>query len=254
MSRIADIPRVVSRGEEQAWNWRRLATPVKRPAMRLWIYRNPAVVLGRSQRGLLSSEEANQRAGVDFIERQAGGGAVLVGPWMLSASVALPLSHPLVARGATISYRWIGDTYASVLRELGIAACALPPEEVTQARRTDDHSLDWACFGGLAPWEVVVGGRKILGLAQVRRHTGVLLVAGLLLDRPDWPLLCRAMGKPAGDADTLMQRTTYCAAEFGRLLPLLEVAYPLSRALQEAIECSRQELDSGSYNVAEALG
>eukprot|EP01034_Spumella_vulgaris_P044296 gene44296-55086_t len=38
--------------------------------------------------------------------------------------------------------------------------------------------LGWACYGGYSPWEVVVGRRKLVGLAQVRRRGGVLLVAG----------------------------------------------------------------------------
>ncbi len=223
------IPRVVSRAEEQAWNGRQLLVPVTRPARQMWVYRKPAVVLGRAQHRTVCVEDVHRRIDVDVVERQSGGGAVLVGPWMLSASVVLPAAHPLVSKGVTSSYKWIGEAYASVLRQMGIAV------------------------GSLSPWEVVVAGRKILGLAQTRRRTGVLLVAGLLLDRPDWSLLCRAMGKPAQSADLLVEKTTSCAEEFGGPLPRLELAYRVGTALREAMAWPTQDSGWKRHDVIPAF-
>lgn len=222
--------------EEQDWNVRKLSTIVQNPDRRLWIYDKPAVVLGGSQRGLVSNEDSLRRAGIDVVERQAGGGAVLVGPWMLSASIALPTSHPLVTASTAKSYQWLGDVYASVLGNLGVSAHVLTPEDAAEWQRsTASSSLGWACFGGLSPGEVVVGRRKIVGFAQVRRRNGILLVAGLLLANPDWELLCSVMGKPMQDAELLTQCTTSCAEQLGHGLSLKEIANPLERTLEEAL-------------------
>lgn len=234
---MASMPLLASHQEEQAWNQRQLNQTVSDPHLRLWMYREPAVVLGCSQRNTVSAEQALERAGIGVTTRQAGGGAVLVGPWMLSASIVLPHSHPLVASNLTESYRWLGERFASVLRHLGVSAHAINPDEARYLQQpSPDAALDWACYGGFSPWEVVVGRRKILGLAQVRRQTGVLFVAGLLLHHPEWTLLSKVMGKSPLDADLLARRTTSCAEQLGRALPLAEIVAPLGRALQSVLE------------------
>ncbi len=221
---------------EQAWNQQQLATPVTQADFRLWHYRAPAVVLGCSQRGLVSEAQSVQRAGLDLVQRHAGGGAVLVGPWMLSASIVLPASHPLVTASAVQSYRWLGELFVSVLSGTGIATEALAPEAAKASQQRHANSeLGWACFAGLSPWEVVVDQRKIVGLAQVRRRTGNLLVAGLLLDRPEWPLLCQAMGKPVEQASALERCTTSYAEQAGRVIATTDLATALDAALRDAL-------------------
>jgi lipoate-protein ligase A len=239
MSELVAISSIASPSEEQDWNRRQLSSDVTAPHMRFWTYESPGVVLGCSQGGMVSAVDAAQRIGVPLAGRQAGGGAVLTGPWMLSVSVVLPVTHPLALGGALAGYRKIGEGFAKVLREFGIDAHALTPEEA-RAPQQDDAGADlqWACYGGLSPWEVVAGKRKIVGLAQVRRRTGVLIAAGLLTGRPDWALLCRAIGKPAGDAGLLAQRTTSCEEELGWGPSLPELALALRRQLQEVVYSS----------------
>lgn len=239
MSELIPISLIASPCEEQEWNRQQLSSDVTEPRMRFWTYESPGVVLGCSQRGLVSAVDAAQRASVPIAGRQAGGGAVLTGPWMFSVSVVLPLTHPLALGGALVGYRRIGECFAKVLRDAGVDAHALTPEEAKAAQKEDAGSdLQWACYGGLSPWEVVVGRRKIVGLAQVRRRTGVLVAAGLLLGRPDWPLLCKAVGKPVEDAGVLAQRTSSCEEELGWMPPLADMAFALRRQLQEAVHAS----------------
>ncbi len=234
---LPHVPQCVPAHEEQAWNEQQLATPVMEPQVRLWSYRQAAVVLGCAQRQALDGLPGGAASGMETIVRQAGGGAVLVGPWMLSASIALPHGHPLVTASPVSSYRWLGELYAGVLRNVGLAAHAVTPDEARDFHHAHDlgKSLDWACYGGISPWEVVVGQRKIVGLAQIRRRTGILLVAGLLLERPEWPALCQAMNRPATHVYHLAQRTTSCADEIGVAPSILEIAHPLAWALDAAI-------------------
>jgi len=248
-------PTGVGAAAEQAWNERALEHPVQTSAWRLWRYREPAVVLGCSQRRWLEApagarhpHEATEvtlrdgRSGVDSLEvvvRRSGGGAVLVGPWMLGLSAVLPVAHPLVAGGPVPSYRWLGEAVALALRRIGIDAAALTPQALRE-RRGDGTAAcaDWACFGGLSPWEVLARGRKIAGLAQQRRRDGVLLVAGVLLQRPPWSLLCARLQRPLVDEQRLALASTDCTQELSRAeLPQLENALgqSLHAALEEAL-------------------
>lgn len=228
---------IASCEEEQAWNQQQLSQTVCRPHLRLWGYREPGLVLGCSQRNCVTEQHVAQRAGIGMACRQAGGGAVLAGPWMLSASILLPNSHALASRDLVNSYRWIGELHATLLQRLGIAAHAISPEEASGLQRQSVAAgLGWACFGGFSSWEVVAGNKKIVGLAQVRRRTGTLFVAGLLLNRPDWQLLSRAMDKPEASNAELADRTTSCAEQLGRVPSLADIAHPLACALKDALD------------------
>jgi lipoate---protein ligase len=194
------------------------------------------VVLGCSQARMVTPQEIERRARVGAAVRQAGGGAVLAGPWMLSASIVLPDGHALASDQLVRSYRWIGELYAAVLQGLGIDAHAICPERARALQAHITPDVDWACFAGFSPWEVVVGEKKIVGLAQARRRTGTLFVAGLLLDRPDWALLCRALAQDAGKDAALAACTTSCTAQLGRALSVADVAAPLAAVLGAALD------------------
>ncbi|KQV84807.1 hypothetical protein ASD15_06505 [Massilia sp. Root351] len=230
-------PALASCREEQEWNARLLAQPADGAAMQLWRYGAPGVVLGCAQRAALDQVAPRAAAcGMEAVVRQAGGGAVLAGPWMLSASVLLPQGHPLACGQLVHSYRWLGELYAGVLRSLGVPAHALTPEQAReQQRRAAPAQVGWACYGGYSPWEVVVGDRKIVGLAQVRRRGSVLLVAGLHLAQPDWRLLAQALGRPDCEAAALAACNTSCEQEAGGGDWLGAVAGPLRQALSYAL-------------------
>ena len=209
---------VVSCAQEQRWHEALLESPVREPQLRLWTYRAPGVVFGCSQAAVL----ARARKGRDrpeMVLRRSGGGAVLTGPWMLSTSIVLPPEHRLLGGGTVSSYRWLGALIAGLLRDMSIPARALPPDEVRRAPA--NPALGWACFGGLSPWEVVVDGKKIVGLAQLRRRNGVLLTSGTLLARPDWHALCALLDRPDGEAAALGSATTSCEEQLGAA-PLVE--------------------------------
>lgn len=198
-----------SAAREQHWNEAQLRHRVLAAAFRLWRYDLPTVVLGRSQQRLLAT--VDEGMGVDVLQRESGGGAVLTGPWMLGLSAALPPEHPLVSVGLVGSYRWLGELIAQSLQACGVPAIPVSPQMLRACAGTGEITgPPWACFGGLSPWEVVSQGRKIVGLAQVRRSQGVLLVGGVLLDQPPWALLCQALARPAHDAQQLAETTIHC--------------------------------------------
>lgn len=218
---------------EQAWNSRQLAAPISVPRVRVWTYPAPGVVFGCAQAKLCGEAARAARTECELVQRRAGGGAVLVGPWMLSSSIVLPPDHRLLTGGTVSSYRWLGVLHAGLLRDFGVAAHALAPDEL--GTRPNDPALAWACFGGLSPWEVIAEGRKIVGLAQLRSRHGVLLTTGTLLHRPDWALLCRALDRPPADAGRLDAATTSCTEVLGTPMHTETLARGLHQMLADVL-------------------
>jgi lipoate-protein ligase A len=148
----------------------------------------------------------------------------------------LPHEHFWVCNGLIDSYRRLGQLHVDVLKEFGVPAHARPPWAL---QHTNDScgitDVNWACFGGLSAWEVVsADGRKLTGLAQRRRQSGVLLVAGTLIGSTDWALLCDAMDHPDHEL-TLRQRTVSSAEIAGRQIEPELFASVLLRTLKRAL-------------------
>lgn len=176
----------------------------------------PAIVLGRSQHGL-------QVVPVLPVRRRAsGGGAVLAGPWMLRAAVRLPRDHALVRHGPGTLARWIGRIHLGWLQAHGLAGAHL------HEGPTQEH---WACFAGRSAGEVLVGGRKLTGIAQAWQRSSVLATAGTLVYPPPWDALCDALGRPAADAAELMDLT----ASLGECLEAAVDAAAWARSLKAAL-------------------
>ncbi len=148
------------------------------PTSAWWEVAAPALVLSRGSR-IDADPVACAAAGVGVVRRGSGGGPVLWTRELLALDVFVPRDHPLWSADVVVSYRWLGELFADALRGVGVPdARAVPPDE---ARALNDPGLArLACYGGVSPWEVLVGGRKVVGLSQVRRRAGVLLQVGVL--------------------------------------------------------------------------
>jgi lipoate-protein ligase A len=155
------------------------------PALAWTLVDPPALVLGRAAGPPPVDEAAVARLGVRVVRRGSGGGPVLWDAGLLALDVALPAAHRLAGRDVVLAYRWLGEALAEALRTLGVDATAVGLDEARAASRpplSPEAALAArACFGGLSPFEVVAEGRKVVGLSQVRRRTGVLLQAGVAL-------------------------------------------------------------------------
>ena len=156
---------------------------------RWWIASSPAVVVGLAQHlrvGTIVDLERCQRAAVDVVSRRAGGGALLLDDAVVCGAVSVPTRW--LPHDVTDSYRCLSQRLVRALTELGIAGRRL---EVAEAR-ADTAALRAAgdatssgllntCYGQLSPHEIVVDGRKLVGLAQIRRRDASLFQFGILL-------------------------------------------------------------------------
>jgi lipoate---protein ligase len=164
--------------------------PGQRSLERWWVAASPAVVYGLGLRSRLAAVvdlERCRAAAVEVIERRAGGGALFLDRrHMLCGAVCVHAED--VASDVTESYRWLGDHLATRLVSLGLTATRV---DVDAARadvqglreRSDDLArlLLATCYGSLSPHEVVIGGAKVVGLAQVRRRHAALFQIGVLM-------------------------------------------------------------------------
>jgi lipoate-protein ligase A len=186
------------------------------PPILYWSLANPSgLVLGFSQKldVLNQAELARQRLQrLPIYHRRAGGTAVLVGPHLLCLDVLLPGNHPLVLADIVESYRWFGAAWVAALLKLGIQTRIVLPAEARAQQalrkqpetRTYETLMNRACYGTLSPYEVVAGQRKVVGLDMIRRRTGSLLQAGILLHW-DTTTLARLLGHTEEEQELLRQ-------------------------------------------------
>ncbi|HET9223066.1 MAG TPA: ligase [Roseiflexaceae bacterium] len=201
------------------------------PALRWYGMSPPALIVGSSQRLDEIDHAACASAGLRIHRRRSGGGAVLSAD-MLMLDLVLPRAHPLYMDDVTESYRWIGEVWAMALRDLGVDASVTS----VGAARADSQALDplvrRVCFGGLSPYEVVVGQRKLVGLAQVRRRRGVLYQVGIYLRWAPQRTAALLAAMP-GERVALEQQLAARVAGLGELLdaPSAEVIAAFESAL-----------------------
>ena len=147
-----------------------------RPALRWYLARQPALILGNGQKPEDADLAACRAAGVTVFRRTSGGTAVLLDEDAVNVEVALPAGHPLASADLARSYQWAGDIWVEALHALGISGIgAISIEDVRALPPlAKDDPLRLACYGTLSPFEVVAGPRKVVGLSQVRRRAGAL--------------------------------------------------------------------------------
>lgn len=131
-----------------------------------------AIVLGSTQGAGLLDLGAVGRRGLGVVRRRSGGGAVLIEPgestWF---DVWLPADDELFEVDVTRSADWLGDVLVAALATLGHPARRVTVSDPAHtAERPEWASL--VCFGAVAPGEVVVGGRKAVGISQRRTRAG----------------------------------------------------------------------------------
>ena len=150
-----------------------------RPAMRWYIMEHPALILGSSQRLAEVDFAACEAAGVTVHRRRSGGTVVYSDASLLSLDVGLPGGHRLLPQDITKAYRWFGEVWREALATLGIQGRVIADAEARLLNASLEPAVKEACFGGVSPYEVMIGERKLVGLAQVRRRPGGLLQAGI---------------------------------------------------------------------------
>lgn len=157
------------------------------PVLRFYRWSPACLSLGRNQPAAGHYDEAALRArGIDVVRRPTGGRAVLHDR-ELTYSVVIPHRALGPPRSA---YATINAALVSGLRQLGVDASLQP----ASARLATVPSIA-PCFRDPAEGEVVAGGRKLVGSAQVRQG-GVMLQHGSLLFEDDQSMVAELLREP----------------------------------------------------------
>ncbi len=145
------------------------------PTLRLYQWDPPTVSLGYFQH-YAEYESLPPPAGeLAVVRRQTGGGAILH-DLELTYSLALPLDHPLLAKGPNNLYEVAHDAIIACLAELGI--------ESDRCGVTDDSGAakgPFFCFARRHCYDLLIGEDKLAGSAQRRTKTAVLQHGSIIL-------------------------------------------------------------------------
>jgi lipoate---protein ligase len=161
-------------GSAAEFHARPLPDPPRRVVSVLRVDR-PALVLGSAQPESDAGAGPLALAGVDLVRRRSGGGAVLLEPEdSLWVDVVVPPGDPLWDDDVGRAFHWLGHVWQGTLAAFGVDA------SVHTGPLVGGPWSRMVCFGGLGPGEVVVGGRKVVGISQRRTRLGARFQCVLL--------------------------------------------------------------------------
>lgn len=161
------------------------------PTLRFYGWNPPCLSLGYGQRAADVDFTRVAQMGWEVVRRPTGGRAILHTD-ELTYSLALPASDSIAAGSVVDSYRRISTALVVVLCELG-----LQPEAYSHTEPISSGGP--VCFETPSHYEITVGGRKLIGSAQVRRGGGVLQHGSLPLFG-DLARICDALAYPDDSA------------------------------------------------------
>jgi len=143
------------------------------PAVRFYTWKPPGLSVGYLQRIRKEVDIGMcKKHGIDYVRRLTGGKAVLHDD-ELTYSMVIPVNHrKMRGPGVVDSYRTISEALVMGLALCGIQ-CKMAPKKSTKAKK-DGTSV---CFDTPSVYEVMAGGKKIIGSAQTRDR-GIILQHG----------------------------------------------------------------------------
>jgi lipoate-protein ligase A len=145
------------------------------PTLRLYGWPGSTMLLGAGQPASAVDHEACDRLGIPLLRRMSGGTAVLHDEQTISLQLTLPAGHPLVSDDIHRNFRWFSEFLMAALERLGIEASWMPLDRARAAQAPP--GLEGACYSTLAPYEIAVAGRKLIGHGQMRRVRATALQA-----------------------------------------------------------------------------
>lgn len=171
-------------GSAASFHGRDLPDPARRV---VWWFEvsTPAVALGSTQRTEIVDAERAKDLGVEIVKRRSGGGAVWLDPDTVTwVDVVLPADDPHWHADVSRSAAWLGAVWADTLTDLGAEGAVVHDGPLV---RTDDSGL--VCFAGVAPGEVLVDGRKVVGVSQRRTRAAARFQCAVLHTWDPGPLV-----------------------------------------------------------------
>ncbi len=223
------------------------------PTLRFYGWKPAAVSVGYFQSMLRKVDvDACRRLGIDYVRRPTGGRAVLHDR-ELTYSVVVPMGIPPLPEGLLGSYRAISEAIQEGLRLLGVQAAIVLPKSGNKAKEGSA-----ACFNISSQCELAVGGKKIVGSAQLRREKTILQHGSIPMDL-DINRLFTVLRTPGEQKACLIQQARERMAGLkqilGRTLTFTELAKALKIGWERRFgaELVSGELSPGERKLSEKL-
>jgi len=225
------------------------------PTLRFYTWQPPCLSVGYGQP---LSRYVNPKAcaamGYDLVRRPTGGRAILHID-ELTYSVVLPQDDPRVSGGVAPSFQRLGEALLVGLRRLGME----PNQVADRSGGSGPAGHTAACFDLPSHFEITVGGRKLVGSAQLRRR-GVVLQHGALPLWGDTTRIVRVLHLSSAEHGAalkarLAKTATTVTQAAGRVVTPTEVKEALAAGFAEALnlELAEGELTAWEYEQADRL-
>ncbi|MBD1373200.1 lipoate--protein ligase family protein [Hazenella sp. IB182357] len=190
-----------------------------------------------------------KRQQIDLVRRMTGGRAVLHDQ-ELTYSIIMPENYPGLPHTISESYRILSTGLLLGYKKLGIDA------ELAKPSRKKEPILSAACFDQPSDYELIVGGKKMAGSAQLRQR-GVVLQHGSILVHFNKDKL-RSLLKHRNDQQLKVHFANHASAINERCdhpRSFQEIQHAFHQGFSEALqdELSREELTLKEKKRVEAL-
>jgi lipoyl(octanoyl) transferase len=220
------------------------------PTLRFYAWEPPCVSLGRHQPLTAVDAVRCAQLGYDIVRRPTGGRAILHTD-ELTYSVAARQDDPLMSGLVLDVYLRLADGLVEGLQRLGVDA------EPAPGTNRPGADISAACFEVPSAYEIVAGGRKLLGSAQSRR-AGFVLQHGSLPLKGDLTRLIDCLVLPSVAAQenlrcSLTEHATTLERAAGRPIGFDEAADALAVGFEGALEITLVEQELTETERAWAL-
>ncbi len=216
------------------------------PTLRFYAWAPPCVSLGRYQPFSAVNADLCDAQGIDIVRRPTGGRAILHAD-ELTYSIATAIDDPIVRGRVLDSYLRLAEGLLAGLRLLGIEARLAPGTN----RITPDASA--TCFEVPSAYEILAGGRKLIGSAQARK-SGFVLQHGSLPLGGDTSRIVDLLALPSDDDPAALKKSLSAHAitveeAVGRAPAFDEAAAALLAGFSTALGLA---FEPGELNAGEA--
>ncbi len=216
------------------------------PTLRFYAWEPACLSLGRAQKVTDVDQKALQTVGFDLVRRPTGGKAILHTD-ELTYSIVAPQEEPRVTGSIMESYRRLSAGLLRGLEQLGIT-------DLAADQKVEQGQLEGpVCFEVPSNYEITVGGRKLVGSAQMRA-LGTVLQHGTLPLQGDISRIC-ALLRSRPDPSYVHARATTVEETLGRSVTWESAAEALSAGLAETLNLHLEpgELTDEEFTWTEEL-
>lgn len=209
------------------------------PTLRLYAWQPPCLSMGRAQPVADVDTEALCAAGFDLVRRPTGGRAILHID-ELTYCVVAPETEPRVVGGIVESYRHLSAGLVRGLSRLGIV-------NLIANRRVEAYVPEGpVCFEVPSDYEITVGGRKLVGSAQMRA-LDTMLQHGVVPLHGDVARICQFLTN-SPDPARVRARAVTVHRVLGQTVAWGDAAEAMRTGLAEALNL---ELEPGALTADE---